>query len=50
METLMTLTEFQSECLNRCIDSSIALENDNLIEAIKAKDNELLLKILDSEF
>lgn len=46
----MTYQEFVAQCQFRLIDESIALENTNLVEAIKLKDRNLIIKILDTEF
>jgi hypothetical protein len=46
----MTYQEFMYQCQSKLIDVSIALENTNLVEAIKLKDRGLILKILDTEF
>ena len=46
----MTYEEFVAECQFRLIHESIALENNNLMEAIKLKDRNLILEILDTEF
>ena len=46
----MTKSEFTALCAERTIDPSIALENDNLVEALKARDDEAVVTILDNEF
>jgi hypothetical protein len=46
----MTQNEFTALCAERTIDPSIALENDNLVEALKARDDEAVVTILDNEF
>lgn len=46
----MTQSEFTALCAERTIDPSIALENDNLVEALKARDDEAVVTILDNEF
>jgi len=46
----MTQNELTALCAERTIDPSIALENDNLVEALKARDDEAVVTILDNEF
>lgn len=46
----MTKLEFMAQCGERCIDPSIALENDDIVEALKAKDDAKVLELLDNEF
>ena len=46
----MTQSQFVALCTARTIDPSIALENDDVIQAIKSGDIELLTSILDSQF
>jgi len=46
----MTSTEFIELCSKRDIYAPIALENEKIIEALKARDDELVNKLLDSEF
>jgi hypothetical protein len=46
----MTLSQFTALCAERTIDPSLALENETLIEALKAKDDEAVVNILDNEF
>lgn len=42
--------EFYAECGERLIDISVALENENLREALKNEDDEKIIEILDTEF
>lgn len=46
----MTQSQFATLCTQRTIDPSIALENDDVIQAIKSGDIELLTSILDTQF
>jgi hypothetical protein len=46
----MTQSQFAALCTARTIDPSIALENDDVIQAIKSGDIELLTSILDNQF
>lgn len=46
----MTQSQFAALCTERTIDPSLALENDDVIQAIKSGDIELLTSILDSQF
>ena len=46
----MTLNQFATECALRCIEPSIALENDELVEALKARDDDAVVRILDQQF
>lgn len=46
----MTQSQFIYLCNESTIEPSIALENENVIKAIKAGDVELLQFILDNEF
>ncbi len=46
----MTKTEFVIICNEYFIDPSLALENDNVIQAIKANDSKALVDILKNEF
>lgn len=49
-ENTMTQSQFIYLCNESSIDPAIALENDNVIKAIKAGDLEMLQFILDNEF
>lgn len=46
----MTELDFITECENRLIAPSIALENNNIVNALKDKDKNLVIELLDSEF
>ncbi len=46
----MTYTEFLSECSKRTIHKSVAVENDKIVAALKARDDKLVLELLDTEF
>lgn len=46
----MTKTEFMSACETACIDPNVALENDNIAEALEDKDDERVIFILATEF
>lgn len=46
----MKRNEFVSECARRTIDPEVALENENILEALKKRDNERVLWLLDNEF
>jgi hypothetical protein len=46
----MTKTEFMALCGERMIDVDIALENENLVQALKDKDFDMVVNILDNEF
>ena len=46
----MTQSQFVALCTQRTIDPSIALENDDVVQAIKSGDIELLTSILDNQF
>lgn len=46
----MTKSQFVALCTARTIEPSIALDNDDVIEAIKLGDIELLTSILDNQF
>jgi len=46
----MSRTVFNALCSERLIDPAIALENENVIEALKSKSTSALIKILDTEF
>ena len=50
MELKMTYYEFLIECGNYDISPDIALENDNVVAAVKAKDIDKLRDILLNEF
>ena len=46
----MTQSQFAALCIERTIDPSLALENDDVIQAIKAGDIDLLIATLDNQF
>jgi hypothetical protein len=46
----MTANQFNALCAERTIDPSLALENPAIIEALKAKDDETVVDILDTAF
>lgn len=46
----MKRNEFVGECARRTIDPGVALENENILEASKKRDNEGVLWLLDNEF
>jgi len=46
----MTKSEFIALCVDRTIEPSIALENDDVVQAIQSNDVEVLINVLDSQF
>ena len=46
----MTKNEFVAICTEKTIDPSLALENDEVIQAIKSNDVDLLVTVLDNQF
>jgi hypothetical protein len=46
----MTQTQFILECAKRTIEPSLALENENLCEALQSRDDESVIHILNEEF
>jgi hypothetical protein len=46
----MTKNEFMQLCAAACIDPAIALENDNVIDAIRAGDAQRVKYLLTNEF
>ena len=46
----MNRNEFVVECLARQIDPEIALENDDLVDAMRQRDDEVVIRILSEEF
>ena len=46
----MTKPEFLTSCLERFIDPALALENENVCEALKNKDDAKVIYLLDNEF
>jgi hypothetical protein len=46
----MTQNQFTQECAQRMIDPNIALENDDLCEALRERNDEAVIAILDQQF
>ena len=46
----MTANEFAALCSEYCIDPAIALENEDIVEALKNRDVEAVADILANEF
>jgi len=46
----MTINKFNHECEKRTIHPSIALENDNIQQALQDRNDQLVLQLLDKEF
>lgn len=46
----MTQSQFAALCIERTIEPSLALENDDVINAIKSGNIDLLITVLDSQF
>lgn len=46
----MTYAEFVSMCQTKTIDPDIAVENEYIRVALRARDDKLVEKLLDSEF
>ena len=46
----MTQTEFITLCLERTIYPELALENEAIVEALKAKDDERVIELLNNAF
>jgi hypothetical protein len=49
-ETQMTQNQFALLCSEHCISPDIALENDDIVEALKNRDDELVQQLLINEF
>jgi len=49
-ELTMTKTEFATLCLELTLDPYIALENENLVEALQNRDDRKAIEILTNEF
>lgn len=49
-EKTMTKTEFAALCLKFQIDPYVALENENLVEALQSRDDRKAIEILANEF
>lgn len=46
----MTTIQFELACAQRTITPEIALENENILEALKKRDDKRVLWLLDNEF
>jgi hypothetical protein len=46
----MTQNEFVALCLAHLVEPELALENEDIIEALEARDNEMVLLVLTTEF
>jgi hypothetical protein len=46
----MTKNQFNSLCCEFCIHPEVALENENLVEALKNRNDEMVEQILREEF
>jgi hypothetical protein len=46
----MTANEFNALCQERTIDPSLALENPDIVEALKDRDDEAVVTILNNQF
>lgn len=46
----MTQTQFAHECAKRTIDPQLALENDELCDALRERDDESVIRILNEQF
>lgn len=46
----MTQNQFAALCTEHCIAPELALENDNIVEALKARDDAAIVRILSEEF
>lgn len=46
----MTANEFNAECVSRTIDPAIALENEEIVAALRARDDEKVIALLNEEF
>ena len=46
----MTQNQFNEACSTRAIDPQIALENDDVCEALRERDDEAVIRILDEQF
>lgn len=46
----MTANEFAAECAARTIDPAVALENENIRNALRLRDDAKVRQILDAEF
>jgi len=46
----MTYAEFIQECSKRTIHKSVAIENEKIKQALRDRNDELVKKLLDTEF
>jgi len=46
----MTKTDFMSACGQRCIDVDVAMENEDILQALQDKDDTRIIELLDNEF
>jgi hypothetical protein len=46
----MTMMQFQIACGERLLDEGIALENEHVKQALKDRNDEEVLRLLDEEF
>jgi len=46
----MTQNQFNSLCNEHCVDPSLALENDELVDALRERDDDRVVEILTKEF
>jgi len=46
----MTQNEFNLLCNDQLIDPSIALENDEIVSALRSKDDDLVKELLTTQF
>jgi len=46
----MTITRFDFECTTRTIDPCIALENEKMVAALKERDDQKVVELLETEF
>lgn len=46
----MTRNRFADECTERCILAEVAIENEKIQAALKAKNDKEVLRLLDTEF
>jgi hypothetical protein len=46
----MTQNQFAALCVKFTVDPAIALENENVVEALREKDDEAVERILKEEF
>ncbi len=46
----MTMHEFIAECGARLVDPALALENANIVAALRTGDYDLICRVMDEEF